>query len=73
MIIATAAGIAVSFFAPYGMLMFIAAGLVMSCILIYEGMRTQWLSLPASMVFYTIGGAVFIYAVICYNIFRWVL
>ncbi len=73
LIVATAIGLAVSFFAPYGMLMFIAAGLVMTFILLYEGMRTQWLTLPASMVFYMIGASVFIYAVLCYNIFRWIL
>lgn len=73
LILASAAGLVISLFTPYGMLMFLASGLVMTFILVYEGMRTQWLSLPASIVFYVIGGATFIFAVICYNIFRFIL
>ncbi len=68
--ISCAVGAAVGIFTIYATLMLIVTGSALSCILLYEALRNQWISLGRSTVFYITGIGIFIFTVICFNIFR---
>ena len=63
-------GAALSFFAGPSSIMLLLTGLVLSIVLTYEGMRSEWSFMPASKTMYTLGFAYFIFFVIVFNFLR---
>lgn len=62
-------GVVFAVFSPSMLLLLLACGAVFEVILLYEALRAQWHAQPDFMV-YTIAGGLFVYAVLCYNIYK---
>lgn len=62
-------GVVFAVFSPSMLMILLACGAVFEIILLYEALRAHWHVQPDFMV-YTIAGGLFVYAALCYNIYK---
>lgn len=63
-------GALISFFSVYATVMLVFTGSIMNIILTYEGMRSEWSSIPATRTMYLTAFAYFLFFVVVFNIIR---
>lgn len=65
-----AIGIVLSFFSMYTLVMMLAAAAVISLVMVYEGLRTEWSMMSPGKVMYSMALGFFIFFVVCFNLMR---
>ena len=63
-------GAIISFFSIFACIMLLMTGVVMSVALMYEALRSEWSSMPASRTLYFMGLCYFLFFVVIFNILR---
>lgn len=63
-------GIVLSFFSMYTLVMMLAAAGIISLVMVYEGLRTEWSVMSPSKVMYSMALGFFVFFVVCFNLMR---
>ena len=63
-------GALISFFSIFASVMLFLTGIVINIVLMYEALRSEWTSMPAARVVYTMALSYFVFYVIIFNVLR---